>query len=115
MSGVSAKCYATKWHLCRGSNRNDVDDQKSSQSKPLCRPNVRASDCVFGLWFVFAGGPCARPPDSGALPCGSTCLVFICFFLKNTLHAHDKGSESRGGSRSCVWGVSLPISSSIWR
>src|SRR5713101_2533868 len=26
MSGVSAKCYATKWHHRRGSNRNDVDD-----------------------------------------------------------------------------------------
>src|SRR5713226_10437648 len=26
MSGVSANCYATKWHHRRGSNRNDVDD-----------------------------------------------------------------------------------------
>src|SRR5260370_36326362 len=26
MSGVSANCYASKWHHRRGSNRNDVDD-----------------------------------------------------------------------------------------
>src|SRR2546429_8324449 len=68
MSGVSAKCYATKWHRRRGSHRNDVDDQKSRHTKPSCRANVRASDRVFGLWFVFARGSCARPPVSGALP-----------------------------------------------
>src|SRR2546428_11577987 len=65
---VSANCYGTKWHRRRGSNRNDVDDQKSRQSKPSCRPNVRASDRVFGLWFVFARGSYARPPVSVAVP-----------------------------------------------
>src|SRR2546430_15421770 len=68
MSGVSAKCYGTKWHRRRGSHRNDVDDQKSRHTKPSCRANVRASDRVFGLWFVFARGSYARPPVSVALP-----------------------------------------------
>src|SRR5947199_6043683 len=68
MSGVSANCYATKWHLRRGSNRNDGDDQKSRPSKPSGRANLRASDRVFGLWFVFARGSYARPPVSVALP-----------------------------------------------
>src|SRR5437773_9743294 len=68
MSGVSANCYGTKWHRRRGSNRNDVDDQKSRQSKPSFRANVRASDRVFGLCFVFARGSYARPPVSVAVP-----------------------------------------------
>src|SRR6266566_3156419 len=72
MSGVSANCYGTKWHRRRGSNRNDVDDQKSRQSKPSCRANVRASDRVFGLWFVFARGSYARPPVSVAVPNSET-------------------------------------------
>src|SRR5260221_7733761 len=68
MSGVSAKCYGTKWRLRRGSNPNDVDDQKSRQSKPSYRPNVRASDRAFCLWFVFARGFYAQSPVSEALP-----------------------------------------------
>jgi|SRR2546421_12899513 len=79
MSGVSANCYATKWHLRRGSNRNDGDDQKSRPSKPSGRANLRASDRVFGLWFVFARGSYARPPVSVALPIKEDHFFFLTF------------------------------------
>src|SRR5947209_13228675 len=68
MSGVFTNCYATKWRLRHGSNRNDGDGQKSRPSQPSCRANVKVCDRVFGLWFVFARGSYARPPVSGALP-----------------------------------------------
>src|SRR6266705_2905230 len=80
MSGVSAKCYGTKWCLRRGSNPNDVDDQKSRQSKPSYRPNVRASDRAFCLWFVFARGFYAQSPVSEALPRCSASLQITAFY-----------------------------------
>jgi len=69
-----------KWHLCRGSNRNDVDDQKSSQSKHYAdqrqsfrlriRPLVR-----------LRKGSCARPPVSGALPSVEEAFLGMTLFL----------------------------------
>src|SRR2546421_4176659 len=68
MSGVSANCYGTKWHLRHGLHRNNVDDQKSRQSQLPYQPNDRAFERALGLWFVFARGSYAQPPVSVALP-----------------------------------------------
>src|SRR5947209_17206076 len=86
MSGVSANCYATKWHRRRGSNRNDGDDQRSRPSKPFCRAKVRASDRVVGLWFVFARGSYARPPVSAALPVFPLLILYTLFTKIDTLY-----------------------------
>jgi Winged helix-turn helix len=81
-------CCATKWHRRRGPSRNDVDDQKSRQSKPSGPPNVRVSDRVFGLWFVFARGFYARPPVSVALPVGLDTASWITERLADYLGQH---------------------------
>src|SRR5258708_5349056 len=44
MSGVSAKCYATKWYLRRGSNRNDVDDRAKQRDLIRLCLNDREGD-----------------------------------------------------------------------
>src|SRR6266478_3884721 len=44
MSGVSAKCYATKWHHRCGSNRNDVDDRAKQRDLIRLCLNDREGD-----------------------------------------------------------------------
>src|SRR5947209_17021661 len=80
MSGVCANCYSTKWHPRHGSNRNDVDDQKSRPSKPSYRPRVRSPNHALGLWFVFVKGFYAQSPVRGALPVSTfqVCFTKIC-------------------------------------
>src|SRR2546423_2078672 len=68
MSGGCANCYSTKWHPRRGSNRNDVDDQKSRPSKLPSRPSVSSPNHALGLWFVFVKGFYAQSPVRVALP-----------------------------------------------